>query len=75
MTDIPILKDDDIGVFVGMDEDNKWIYQSLKLETLKQAREKIDKKHISYSIYRVNGYFANLSNWENYDWNEWHSSK
>ena len=75
MADIPILKDDDIGVFVGMDEDNKWIYQSLKPETLKQACEKIEKKHTSYSIYRVNGYFADLPNWENYDWNEWHSSK
>jgi hypothetical protein len=75
MEDLPTLKDEDFGIFVATDEDNRWIYQSLKPETFKQARANIEKKHVSYSIYRVNGYFSDLPNWENYDWNEWHSSK
>jgi hypothetical protein len=63
MTQIPKLKDGAVGIYIGVDENNEWIYTSLDPETLKQARENILKRRSEYDndvpfyIYRVNGYF------------------
>jgi hypothetical protein len=62
MTDISELKDEEIGIYVGLDENNEWLYLSLDAETLREARENILKRRDHYNadvpfyIYRVNGY-------------------
>ena len=62
MTQIPKLGDEEIGIYVGVDENNAWLYLSLDAETLREARENILKQRSEYDndvpfyIYRVNGY-------------------